>query len=387
MKALVYLENSLTKKTVFIGLATFGLVFIFGASVLSFLDRMQPIGETSSPSEEIQQIIAVSDVSERAQWYKKLIERVGPNKAQEELLHSGLPFTGETHLLNHTVGEYLYEQYGPAGLVYCKDYFLASCYHGFFIETTSFGGIGTIKPVMEECAKVGNVIVIQCAHAVGHGLLAWTGYASLIDALKLCDNVGETDNDFPLFNCYDGVFMENIWAIHDGGTLSPDRWVDPTDPVYPCSDSRIDEKYLNACWSNQPSLMYQLFHRDIKKVGEECLKIDNPTHQKTCFNGLARQIHPITYGGLSKTFEMCDLMPSTWIDYCVITVAGSGLGVGDRKVPFQICAKIEKDESREECWRRLSGVIAAYGATQKERHEWCDKIQDNSWRKKCEAAN
>src|SRR6185503_15409650 len=98
---------------------------------------------------EIQQIKTTNNLQEQVGYYKKLIERVGPIQAQEDLYHSGLPFTGQTHLLNHTVGDYLYEKFGAAGLSQCKEYFLSSCYHGFILNAIGTGGLPEVAKVME----------------------------------------------------------------------------------------------------------------------------------------------------------------------------------------------------------------------------------------------
>jgi len=329
---------------------------------------------------EIQQIKTTSALDEQVRWYIKLIERVGSEQAQEDLLHSGLPFTGQTHLLNHAVGDYLYEKYGASGLAKCKDYFLASCYHGFILHAIGFG-LDEIDAVMAECKKGGTPVISQCAHALGHGFLAWVGYSNLIEALGLCDGMSGRMDQFPLFNCHDGVFMENVWGVHEG-VPSPERWVDSKDPIYPCNDPRIDNKYLNGCWSNQPTLIYEFFNGDVRKIGEECLKVDNPHHKKTCFNGLARLIHPITEGSVDTTFQLCALMPSGWINYCITTIAIADFSVGGRDTSFKICARI--DESvKESCYNSLYGMISIYTNTPEEHNELCSKIQEDEWQQKC----
>lgn len=302
----------------------------------------------SNPADEIERIRATSNINEQKKLYLQLIERVGPEEAQERLVKSGLPFTGQTHLLNHAVGEYLYKKFGLEGLTKCKEYFLGSCNHGFVISVISKRGLPAVSQVAEECRKAGPKANIQCAHAIGHGFLAYAGYKNLLEALKRCDKVGESSAGFPLFNCHDGVFMENIWGLHEGAP-SIDRWVRLDDPLYPCNEPKIEEKYKNACWSNQPSLAYQLFAGDIKKVGEICLGISNALFRQTCFNGLARQIHPVAAGSVEKTLSMCGELPADWANYCIITNAASAFAVGDRTLPKKLCEKINDDRLRSLC--------------------------------------
>ncbi len=346
---------------------------------LSFSKNSLPLEEP-----EITQIKATPNLEAQVKIYKSLIERVGPEEAQDDLVKSGLPFTGETHLLNHEVGDYLFDKYGPAGLKYCKEYFLASCYHGFILHAIGSGGMSEVKKTFNECLKSGPTVYGQCAHAIGHGFLANIGYKNLTGALKSCDAVAADIKQFPTFNCYDGVFMENIWGVHEGGEPSPDRWVKPTDLIYPCDDKRIDSKYILACWSNQPSLAYQLLRGDLKKVGEICLSIQDEKNKQMCFDGLSRQIHPMTQGDPQKTFSLCNNMPSkNWYDYCVATNASASYSVGDRTSPFLVC-KDTNEDNKSECYNRVFAMMRAYAANTEEFHSLCSKVLEYKWKSVCE---
>lgn len=345
--------------------------------------KLKNLGDFT-PGEEINQIKKTTLLKERVPIYKRLIERVGPEIAQEQLQRSGLPFDGETHLLNHTVGDYIYDKYKTKGLVYCKDYFLSSCYHGFVIRAIADGGTDSLTDVFGVCREKGEYVAVQCAHAIGHGLLAFDGYKNLVSALSDCDKVAEKTEGFFSYNCYDGVFMENIFAVHEDGKPSPDRWVNPNDPLYPCNEKKIPEKYINACWSNQPSLMYQQFKGDVKKVANFCADVTNPSYQTTCFDALARQIHPVTQGSVDKAFEMCSLNPGPWIDPCLISISKAFFSVGDRIAPFEICARIHL-QSKQRCYSELSTIISAYIKNKKERDDVCNLIRDESWIDSCKS--
>lgn len=331
---------------------------------------------------EISKIKQTNSLDEQVIQYKKLIERVGPEQAQEELFRSGLSFDGQTHLLNHTVGDVLYERYGTSGLRYCKDYFLSSCYHGFVIRAVGDGGSDALVGVMEKCWEEGNHVAIQCSHAIGHGFLAWVGYANLLEAIKDCDDLSIRSKNFPLYNCHDGVFMENIWAVHETGKPSKDRWLNDADPIYPCNDSRIPYQYIKACWSNQPMRLYQLFQGDLRRVGLVCLGITDEDHRKTCFDGLARQIHPLTKGSVDETFRMCGVMPQSWIAPCIVSIARAAFSVGDRNVPFATCVRMSQSE-QSICYEGLISTLRGYITDTKEREKECLKTPLAYWRDKC----
>lgn len=332
---------------------------------------------------EIEPIKNAKSLDEKVKLYKTLIEKAGPVEAQEQLQHSGLPFDGETHLLNHTVGDYLYDKYKTAGLSFCKDYFLSSCYHGFVIRAIGDGGIELLKEVIKSCKEKGEHVIIQCAHAIGHGFLAFDGYKYLIRALGDCDLLSQKSRDFPTFNCYDGVFMENVFAVHDDGKPSPDRWLNKDDPIYPCDEPKIPNQYIKACWSNQPSWMYQLFGGDLHKVAQNCLNVEDPQYQTTCFDGLARQIHPLTSGSVDETFRMCSLMPEGWVDPCIVSISKAFFSVGDRKAPFEICSRIH---SKSLCYQELITIISVYIKDKWERNKVCDQFINKAWVSDCKKA-
>ncbi|MEJ0021800.1 MAG: hypothetical protein WDN47_04475 [Candidatus Doudnabacteria bacterium] len=363
------------------------VVFLVLGSILFFASRLIIRRNGPLPVSTADEIIQIKDttiLTEQVAWYKKLIERVGPSEAQDDLVNSGLPFTGQTHLLNHTVGDYLYEKFGVTGLSQCKEYFLASCYHGFILDAIATGGIPEVAKVMNACRTEGvSTVFPQCSHAVGHGFLAFVGYKNLTQSLTMCDDMVKSVPDFPTFNCQDGVFMENIWALHDG-SVSADRWVKPSDPVYPCDDSRIGQKYLLACWSNQPSLMYQQFSGDLKKVAGQCGILQQTDLRQMCYNGLARQIHPIAAGNLDQTFDLCGLLGRTWTDYCILVNDTASFSVGDRSLPFAICARIDA-ASKDSCYQQLLGMINAYAKSSSEQTDWCNKIDSPTWKDQCQA--
>lgn len=334
------------------------------ALVWIFLPPSQVNSQASSTKKapEIEKILSLKNPKEQSDELTKLLKRVGPVQAQEEMLHSGLPFTGDTHLLVHTIGDYLYDTYGPEGLTYCKDYFLSACYHALIIDTLGDHGMDGMVDVMAKCLEAGGyTVAAQCAHGAGHGFVAWQDY-DLIKALKMCDELGSKVDEtgspassFPYFNCYDGVFMENIWGVHDG-TPSEKRWIKEADIYYPCDDPRIPEKYLRGCWSNQATLIYQHFKGDLRQTAEACDAVENPAYKETCYNNFARQIHPMTKGEVPRVFSLCaNATGERWQDYCVLTNMTAYWSVGDHQTPEKIC-QATTGMLKENCLERLNAM-------------------------------
>jgi len=277
------------------------------ALALGIILGLDLLKSQSAAIDEIAQIKQTSDLNERTILYHHLLDRVGPTQAQDSLKNSGLPANGQTHLLNHTTGLYLYQKYGAAGLKLCRDYFLESCYHGFLIQAISDHGLDYLSQVMSSCQRSSGQVIAQCSHAFGHSFLALAGYAKLPDALTTCDQESQKIKTLIPFNCYDGAFMENVYGVHDGHP-SPDRWLKSDDTSYPCDSPQIDPKYLTACWSNQPALIYQNFSSDLRKISSLCDKQDKD-YQSACFSGLNRQINALAKSA-SDAPKLCLNEPS-----------------------------------------------------------------------------
>ena len=349
--------NPVRMKKEMIALAVLGFLIVFFVAldfaVLS-ADRRTIHTAGGSPV-EIEAIQATNNLEKRVVLYQKLIERVGLTEAQEALFRSGLPFTGETHLLNHTSGNFAYKQYGNKGLLYCKNYFLASCYHGAILSTIALEGIEALKESMDYCWEKGIPVASQCAHGMGHGFVAWFGYKNLTKALESCDMMQKDDLRFPLFNCHDGVFMENLWGVHEDGTLSADRWINNDDPYYPCTDPRIKEEWQPGCWSNQAHVMYQMFQGSLSKVALHCDAVLNNSYKKICFDGLARQVHPIAEGNIGRALS------------------------------YEICNRIIHPDAKKDCYKALFGTIQTYYRDTSERRAQCDLVREQEYRKECYA--
>ena len=336
----------------------------------------------STPAPEIEKIKTLTSTKEQSEELLKLLKRVGPIETQELMVRSGMPFTGETHLLIHTIGDYIYDEYGQDGLSYCKDYFLSACYHAFIINTLGDSGLDGMANVMEKCEIAGPGVPSQCAHGSGHGFVAWQDY-DLVKALEMCDKLGEKSPNFPYFNCYDGVFMENIWGVHNGAP-SEKRWIKDNDIYYPCNDPRIPEKYLRGCWSNQATLIYQHYKGDLKQTALACDAVENPEYRDVCYDNLARQIHPMTDGSLEKVASLCSVATGeARRNECILINMTSYWSVGDRVVPFEICDSLS-GELQNQCFDRLIGSIRfETGQNLNERKTQCDKISSEIHRNKC----
>jgi hypothetical protein len=332
-------------------------------------NQLAPSPQLNSLPIELEKIKSTNIVSVQSQWYLKLIERVGPEEAQEILWDSDLPRTGNTHLLNHISGDYLFEKFGPGGIVKCQNYFSASCYHGIVIKTVGSGQLDRIGELMESCQQAGFSAPRKCSHALGHGFVAALDYPNLFKALDLCDQV--TNQNIPGYQgsqCLVGAFMENIWGIHEG-TPSPNRLIKADDNFYPCNDARMKDHYMKACWFNQAFQMNKVFRGDLVKVASECTMLDVQEHRQACLDGAFRALSSRTNNNVSEKFANCQRMPKPYILTCLTTNAQAAYQQGDNTTPIKICDRIPSSDQNV-CYERLYRVVIVESSPQ-ERQDFC----------------
>lgn len=307
-----------------------GEIIVIGESDTNVLSRFRDflnlnINKTNSPAtaesapEELKQLLAEKNTKKQAKIVRAMAEKYGPREALQLMQRSGLPQTGETHLLVHEIGNVAYERYGQSALLYCDESFLSACYHGVVLNEIGDRGIAGVARLIEECRSAGPHIYAQCSHAAGHGFLAYNNY-KVLEALPFCDQLGEFAQDIPTFNCRDGIFMENIFGVHNGKP-SPNRMVKTDDPYYPCN--AVPEKYRDGCFANQATLMYQLFDGNLRKVAEHCDKVGEEKYKEICYNNFARQIHPLTEGKTERAKIFCANATGQWKDQCILTLVSA----------------------------------------------------------------
>ncbi len=315
-----------------------------------------------------------NDQTKRLTATRKLVERLDVEETLELLEHSPLPHTGEGHLAIHQIGFYAYQKYGLDSILKCRDYFLYGCYHGAIIEAASDQGFEAIAKMTDKC-KSNPARYFQCVHAAGHAILAIWDYPNMPDALKTCDEIYEKEKDFPnaLSSCHNGVFMENLFGVHDWGTGKEieRKWLSE-DPYYPCN--AFGEKYQRGCWLNQAARIYQMNGGDIVKTSQSCQKVDNPQYVEWCMDNLARQIHPLTNGDIAKVFTFCPLEGDAWRENCITINAGSYYSVGGREEAIAICQRV-LPQTKESCYNTILGQLVSDPISVEQKKYLCQKLE------------
>lgn len=361
-------------------LLSMGVLITAALTISSFGDSLllkgPPISKNSTDYRDIPEMkdILGNDQAVRLKAARKLVERVGVEQALEVLERSPLPHTGEGHLAIHQIGFYAYQKHGLESILHCKDYFLYGCYHGAIIEAASDQGFEAVAKMTDYC-KASPVRYFQCVHAAGHAILAIWDYPNLPDALKTCDTLYEKEKEFPnaLSSCHNGVFMENLFGVHDWGTGKENtrEWLSE-DPYFPCN--AFEEKYQRGCWLNQAARIYQMYNSDIQKTAQLCQKIDNPQYAEWCMDNLARQIHPLTNGDIARVFSLCPLVGDAWREHCVSVNAGAYYSVGGRQEAIALCQRAIP-QTKPQCYSLVSSQISSDPIDKKQKISLCQQLE------------
>lgn len=316
----------------------------------------------------------------RTDLVDRMIQQYGALKTQE-YLGRALPLTGISHLLVHHIGVVLYRQEGDRALQHCAEDFLAACQHGVVITAIADKGLDGVSEIFKHCGTVGTWMERACAHGIGHGLLAWVDYGKLLEALELCDRIGGSVRTFPIFNCHDGVFMENMFGVH-GGQPSQKRWIRQDDFSYPCNS--VPAKYRPGCWANQGSIIYELTAGDLTAIVETCNTIANHEFKQKCYQSLVRIINPMSGGESKKGISLCQQFTrGGWRDFCLVNLMQATFALGDRSSPYQICDSFGTEGSRRDCYHTLASMINQYVQGALQMQEACERIPSEFRRSPC----
>lgn len=353
-----------------------------GAVFLKFA-KSQFLSDVKLNPRDVPEIVKILDPvtgeDEQLRATRALAERVGPKEALALLKDSGLPYTGEGHFAVHQVGYVAWERFGEKALLHCEDYFLYACYHGAVIEAAnSKDGFPTIKKMTNECREYQSRYV-QCVHAAGHAILAIWNY-QVDRALPTCDEL--FGDESPLTYCHSGVFMENIFGVHDWdkNQRGPERkWLSDSDEYFPCN--AFEEKYQIGCWQNQATRIYEMKNGDIGETAKSC-EGSPEKWRDWCFDSLARQIHPMTENDANKVYSLCVLVGEYRSDSCIVVNAGAYFSVGDGPMGIRVC-NAAPESAKSSCFDTVISYVLGANSRRDQKRDLC-MLMDQNYAEKCQ---
>jgi hypothetical protein len=286
----------LNKNTILvIGLAVVGLML---GGVLWYVN----VGEKEDGSEPVLTGDAAALREMKKKW-ETVIETKGGEEAYIEFLAEVPKSPIDPHSQAHAFGEALYNIEGIEGLKACDSAFEFGCYHSFFGVAVHNEGIETLPQFDEACKTKYGDMNLPCQHGIGHGVLVYTDYNKLQDALALC----ETINKMPTGGCSSGVFMEYNFHTMDDSAAGFRR--DESEGLYAPCDT-LPERFQQSCYFEQVQWWQGIFQGDFKKIGELCSKFDiGSANYTACYNGTGNYAAAQADRQLEDIVELCGEMP------------------------------------------------------------------------------
>ncbi len=222
----------------------------------------------------------------RAYWVQELGHLSARNVYAEFKKRNETAPLGRQHFGAHVIGSLIAQKEGVKGITICDSSFGFGCFHGLFGYLIAEGGVPLIKSLDAQCVEAFGVLGTGCQHGIGHGILEYTGYTKLNDALALCSHTTET---VPLLGCSSGVFMEyNAPLTGNADALVPStRQFDAAHPYAPCTD--VAEKYQASCYFELGGWLHEVFAKEYTKIGAVCAGLKE-VHRTDCFLGVGAGI-------------------------------------------------------------------------------------------------
>jgi hypothetical protein len=375
-----------------------------------------------------------------------LIDQAGIGRTMEvldTLVNVDGDVRANAHALAHGLGIAAYRtpETMAATFAACPPTQMSGCYHGvvqgYFLSLAAQG----ITPgraqldVMCEPHRASTFLFFQCAHGVGHGLMAvHDNHVPM--SLEACDLA--TD-DFIRQSCYGGVFMENIVRIthphhtaeghagtqghggHDArpaaggdhaahgaaqpapaadahaghgdhgagaqpadahaghGAMRHAEWrpLDRGDPLYPCN--AVAEKYQWSCYTMQSSAILFFNGGDVRATARACEQAP-AAFVSTCFESLGRDITALAAQDHRRSLEMCGRASGLasgrgelWCQRGVVQNLVNLAADPDEGIRF--CREVPGAANKGECYRAVGETIATLVAGAAQRGQSCQSAE------------
>lgn len=239
--------------------------------------------QTNKPTDTTSGVrVSGSELMVLRDFWMEEIKSDGPAKAYANFLKDAPQNNiSDTHTQAHVFGEALYNISGIDGVKYCDSSFEFGCYHSFFGSAVYEEGIQALPKFDEACMDAFAGGNLPCQHGIGHGLLVYTGYDKLEEALKLCEEISWQ----PIGGCSSGVFME--YNFHTMESVKGENYVRPMeeDAYAPCST--LPAKHTQACYFDQVQWWLNIYSNNYTKVASLCSNLsDDKSLYEACIRGI-----------------------------------------------------------------------------------------------------
>ena len=305
------------------------------------------------------------------------VRKYGPKQSIIRL-NELVPLYGSCHNSAHRAGHFAYEIYSTESFRTCGSECHSGCYHGateaFFKEHGTANLTENLRTLCDS--ELNAFFSHQCIHGIGHGLMAWTSY-ELFDALESCDLLSARQS-----SCWTGVFMENIVGTLGQENGHTTKYLSQ-DPLYPCNDPKLDEKYKSSCYFLQTSRMVQLYGVDFAKVAAACLQAPT-SYQHSCFESMGRDIGGVHHADPSGAIAACQNAPIGNIRIsCLIGAAQDTFwDPGGQDIALSFCKLLTNQDEKNSCYQTIFSRATEVLTSNKFLTVFCDKVEQG-YREAC----
>jgi hypothetical protein len=205
------------------------------------------------------------------------------------------------HVTMHIIGEALFDVLDVEGVTVCDSSVGFACFHGFFGRAVSVGGPSNIEKLDRTCVEAFGPLGTGCQHGIGHGILEYTGYERLNEALSLCKQTTQLE---PLLGCTSGVFMEyNTPLVGIGDGLVPQtREFDASDPYAPCPS--VPAENQASCYFELGQWFLIVLQSDYERAGDVCGELSGEL-RTYCFLGVGSLTLILEDHSVERSLAVC----------------------------------------------------------------------------------
>lgn len=286
----------------------------------------------------------------------------------------------DTRSYAHHLGRMAFTLYHDVAVAFahCRDVFWSGCYHG--VLEGYLHSLPSLTPphVASLCGEQIKTVPsqfshYQCVHGLGHGLMLYFRH-DVPSALALCDAL-PTPWDQQV--CYGGVFMANIVAFqtsHHNQRRGSQRWLNPQDPLYPCTV--VDRRYQQACYSLQSSAILMFTNQDFAQAFRECGKAP-VEFASVCYQSLGRDISGFTARDAEQVLALCEQGPEDAVRHCLAGAAKDFvLHSADPQPGLALCRRLSPSQKMD-CYGAVGQVVAILYPEPERRKQACSTAEDS----------
>jgi hypothetical protein len=327
------------------------------------------------------------------------------------------------HALAHGLGIAAYRTPETLATTFaaCPPTQMSGCYHGvvqgYFLSLARQGRTPGTPELDVMCEPHRGVLFLyfQCAHGVGHGLMAvHDNHVPM--SLEACDLASDR---FIRESCYGGVFMENIVRIshphhtaeghagtqgghgaeaapaadahaghgagqqadaHAGhGGMRHGEWkpLDREDPQYPCN--AVADKYRDSCYTMQTSAVLYFNGGDVAATARMCEQAP-AAYVSTCFASLGRDITALAAQNHRRSLELCarssGMAGGRGELWCLQGVVQNLVNLAaDPDEGMRFCRAVSNAAYKGDCYRVVGETIATLVVETARRGESCQAAE------------